>query len=750
VCDSPAKDCKVWGNHCKATHNDPHWKRERERAKQARVRAASAAASSMSNPPLPPSPGFRAGPSIVRRGRGRHIPHNNRSPSAEFPVSKVLKEITVVHPVEIQPPVSSGFVTPLRHYQKQSLAFMVDTEKQHLRGGWLADEVGMGKVSNCIFALYVLNSISNLYYSLLSRHQSAIVLALVASNPASPKSLAKTDQINNVLSLQDVREEKKRRIQESHDAAIAKLREKYKPDDPDETIKDEIERNREHRDRKDSFRWGKEYEKDKMEEEMHQIPPIKDRVKLKPTIILTSVSLIGQWEDEAKKHSPGLVVKTFHNSRSREEQNIKIKDKTVIHGLNDVDVIISSSTFKWPEVITQCFDFYRVIHDESHLLVSSGASAKLSCANLIQGKLRWGVTATPATTSIRDLDRQLQFIRLGHKSSSFPFLFGGSPSGVECNSLRNAISSHSCQPTETTFNNLVTLLKTFMVRHTKSQRINGSEALALPPSTTSTVMLTMFKDEDEAFNHINSSARAFSNHCEYGANAFTAQNSFCYNMSSLRKRNEGESPPSNEKLLEECPSNSLRKKVTYRYKPDCLAKVVALRKDLNELQKTEPAMRAVVFTQYLDLHEASVRGLKQDGFEVFQFTGSSSTNNRDKAIRKFQDTTNGKPAVFVITLRSGNVGITLTAASRVYLLEPSLDPAVEVQAAGRIHRLGQNKPCHVVKFAFKNSYEENVIELHKKILAGEIAIVDQFVPSEAMKILAKGIRKSRISTDSYY
>ena len=129
-------------------------------------------------------------------------------------------------------------------------------------------------------------------------------------------------------------------------------------------------------------------EKRQMKEKLMNIPSIKDRVKLKPTIILTSVSLIGQWEDEAKRHSPGLVVKTFHNSRSREEHNIKIKDQAVIHGLNNVDVIISSSTFKWPEVITQCFDFHRVIHDESHLLVSSGASTKLSCANLIQGKLR--------------------------------------------------------------------------------------------------------------------------------------------------------------------------------------------------------------------------------------------------------------------------------------------------------------------------------------------------------------------------
>ena len=723
MCDSPAKDCKVWGSHCKATHNDPHWKRERERAKQARVRAASVAAAA----PQPAAVSRSSSSSSSGRRRGKRLSSSNKSPSAEFSVSKLLKEITVVHPVEVQPPVGSGFVTPLRHYQKQSLAFMVDTEKKSNRGGWLADEVGMGK--------------------------SAIVLALVASNPAGPKSLGEKDQINDVLDEFKQREAKKKQIEEAHDATIAKLRGKYKPDDPDESIEDEKERDREYWKRRHNCEWEEDKEYQIMEKEIKKIPPIKDRVKLKPTIILTSVSLIGQWEDEAKKHSPGLVVKTFHNSRSREEHNIKFKkkDETVIHGLNDVDIIISSSTFNWPEIITQCFDFHRVVHDESHLLVNGGASAKLSCANLIKGKLRWGVTATPATSSVRDLDRQLEFIRLGHElSSPFGSHVGSSPSAIELDKLKDAIFLLHRYPAKESFNKLSNLLKTYMVRHTKSQRINGSEALALPPSTTSTVMLKMSSHEDKAFNHINTSTHVFSNHCEFGVNAFTARNAFCYQMSSLRKRSEraawsaqirNEDPSIEHKeLLERVPGKG--RKIIYRYKPECLAKAVALRKDLSELRQAEPAMRAVVFTQYLDLHEASVRGLEQDGFEVLQFTGSSSSRERDDAIRQFQDTSNGKPAVFVITLRSGNVGITLTAASRVYLLEPSLDPAVEVQAAGRIHRLGQNKPCRVIKFAFKNSYEENVIELHKKILAGKITIVDHFVPSKAMRILARGIRGS--------
>ena len=59
-----------------------------------------------------------------------------------------------------------------------------------------------------------------------------------------------------------------------------------------------------------------------------------------------------------------------------------------------------------------------------------------------------------------------------------------------------------------------------------------------------------------------------------------------------------------------------------------------------------------------------------------------------------------------------------------------------------LYTSGQNKPCHVVRFAFKNSYESNILELHEEILGGRIAIVDGFVPPAAMKILSEGIRRN--------
>ena len=54
--------------------------------------------------------------------------------------------------------------------------------------------------------------------------------------------------------------------------------------------------------------------------------------------------------------------------------------------------------------------------------------------------------------------------------------------------------------------------------------------------------------------------------------------------------------------------------------------------------------------------------------------------------------------VFVLTLKAGACGVTLTAATRLYLFEPCLDPSHEIQAAGRVHRLGQLRDVHIVRF----------------------------------------------------
>ena len=106
-------------------------------------------------------------------------------------------------------------------------------------------------------------------------------------------------------------------------------------------------------------------------------------------------------------------------------------------------------------------------------------------------------------------------------------------------------------------------------------------------------------------------------------------------------------------------------------------------------------MHAVVFTRSLKMHEAVVTMLRPMGFVICELRGSTTSDKRDAAIRNFQAGMGGGPSakatVLVVTMKTGAVGVTLTAASRGYLMEPQLDPSLEVQAAGRIHRLGQTK-----------------------------------------------------------
>ena len=126
---SPANDCKTWSSHCQATHNDPRWRAERERAKRQLVAVTAPTQTSTANSSVAVSRQPSAS-SIYRA-----LSSSNARRSANFSVSRLLQQVTTVHPVEMQPPAGRGFNTALRHYQKQSLAFMVETERNHTRGG---------------------------------------------------------------------------------------------------------------------------------------------------------------------------------------------------------------------------------------------------------------------------------------------------------------------------------------------------------------------------------------------------------------------------------------------------------------------------------------------------------------------------------------------------------------------------------------------------------------------------------------
>ena len=188
-----------------------------------------------------------------------------------------------------------------------------------------------------------------------------------------------------------------------------------------------------------------------------------------------------------------------------------------------------------------------------------------------------------------------------------------------------------------------------------------------------------------------------------------------------------------------------------KWQPDStLTKFAALMKDLKELRDKEPNCKCVVFTRFNEVQQRLVELVKEQTTAggvlaskdhkpliVYEFNGKTAPAKRHKSIADFQDATSTGSRVMIVTYATAAVGITLTAASRVFLMEPTLDPAQEAQAAGRIHRLGQDKEIFIKRYAFKSSIEEAVIKLHEKIKDGTIKIRDGVFPQEAIKLMSQ-------------
>jgi len=85
---------------------------------------------------------------------------------------------------------------------------------------------------------------------------------------------------------------------------------------------------------------------------------------------------------------------------------------------------------------------------------------------------------------------------------------------------------------------------------------------------------------------------------------------------------------------------------------------------------------------------------------------------REKAISTFK--TDSTVMVFLISTKAGGQGLNLVVASRVYLLDPWWNPAIEEQAIDRVHRLGQTKPVQITRFIVKGSIEERILELQER------------------------------------
>jgi non-specific serine/threonine protein kinase len=135
--------------------------------------------------------------------------------------------------------------------------------------------------------------------------------------------------------------------------------------------------------------------------------------------------------------------------------------------------------------------------------------------------------------------------------------------------------------------------------------------------------------------------------------------------------------------------------------------------------------KALIFSQFLgmlSLIKDKMRELEVD-FEYFD--GSSTINEREAAIQRFQNEDSCR--VFLISLKAGGVGLNLTAADYVYIVDPWWNPAVEQQAIDRTHRIGQTKNIFAYRMICTDTVEDKILKLQerKRNLAKDLITDDE-------------------------
>lgn len=137
------------------------------------------------------------------------------------------------------------------------------------------------------------------------------------------------------------------------------------------------------------------------------------------------------------------------------------------------------------------------------------------------------------------------------------------------------------------------------------------------------------------------------------------------------------------------------------------SKLELLAETIREIRQS--GHKALIFSQFVRHLKLVEDWVKSEEIPYQYLDGSTPGKKRDEAVQDFQ---RGEGDVFLISLKAGGTGLTLTAADYVIHLDPWWNPAVEDQASDRAHRIGQQRPVTVLRLVSENTIEEKIVKLH--------------------------------------
>jgi superfamily II DNA or RNA helicase len=394
-----------------------------------------------------------------------------------------------------------------------------------------------------------------------------------------------------------------------------------------------------------------------------------------PALVVVPKSLVFNWKQEAARFTPGLRV-LDHTGPKRDQTGAGFKDHDI--------VLTTYGTLRNDAATFAAFRFDTCVLDESQA-AKNAETETAKAVKLVNAGHRLALSGTPVENHLGELWTLFDFLN--------PGMLGRAAAPGGTGTPRN--------PDAETREILAKALRPFILRRTKDQ-----VAKDLPAKTEQTVYCDLEAEQrklyDELRDHYRQSLLARVDSVGLGRSKIQV-------LEALLRLRQAACHPG---LLD-------KKRVS-----ESSAKLDLLLPQLQEL--AEEGHKALVFSQFTALLAIVRKKLDAEGLGYEYLDGRT----RDRAARVERFQTDPDCKLFLVSLKAGGVGLNLTAAEYVFLLDPWWNPAVEAQAIDRSHRIGQTKPVFAYRLIARGTVEEKVLalqqtkrELADAILGGDGSLI---------------------------
>ena len=393
-------------------------------------------------------------------------------------------------------------------------------------------------------------------------------------------------------------------------------------------------------------------------------------------VVVCPTTLIYNWQNEIKKFTPGLTVHIHHGStRTRNLEELK-----------SANIIITTyGTLRSDIQLLLKIHFDYVVLDESQA-IKNPSSKVTKAASLLNATNRVCMSGTPLQNNTFDIYAQMNFLNPGLLGSVEFFR----------NEFANPIDKFGEQEQK---DHLRKLLYPFILRRTKEQ-----VAKDLPEKTEQILFCEMEDEQRKVYDAYRNSYREKILGSIDQQGIGKSQLTILQGLMKLRQICDSPAILNEE---EKFPNNSIK-----------------LDELTREITENIGDHKALIFSQFLGMLALIKEKLIEAKIPFEYFDGSTSAIDREKAVQSFQN--NDEVRVFLISLKAGGVGLNLTAADYVYIVDPWWNPAVEQQAIDRTHRIGQTKNIFAYRMICIDTIEDKILQLQerKRILAKELIADD--------------------------